>query len=119
MDGSLLYQGVTINLNLNNLAVYKLVINYRLFSDIPGQQFTVSLNSNTALTSLYSVLSSYTSVYTYSIQTTSSMNYQIYTSIYSTSSYYSPISSLTFNQVLLQNTLIFISVYSSLNLYTS
>ena len=34
MGGSFLYQGVTINLNLKNLAAYKLVINYKLFSDI-------------------------------------------------------------------------------------
>jgi hypothetical protein len=34
---SFLYQGVTISLNLDNLDAYKLVVNYRLFSDIPGQ----------------------------------------------------------------------------------
>ncbi len=34
VGGSFLYQGVTINLNLKNLAAYKLVINYKLFSDI-------------------------------------------------------------------------------------
>ena len=32
VGGSFLYQGVTIN--LKNLAAYKLVINYKLFSDI-------------------------------------------------------------------------------------
>ena len=117
--GSLLYQGVTISLNLNNLAAFQLVINYRLFSEIPGQQFTVSLNSNTTLTSLYSILNSNTSVYTSSTQTTSSLSYQICTSINTTSSYYSRISSLTFNKVLLQNTLTFTSVSSSLNLYIS
>ena len=34
---SFLYQGVTISLNLYNLGAYKLVVNYKLFSDIPGQ----------------------------------------------------------------------------------
>jgi hypothetical protein len=117
--GSLLYQGITISLNLNNLAAYKLVINYKLFSDIPGQQFTVSLNSNTKLTSLYSILNSNTSAFTSSTHTTSSLSYQLCTSSNTTSSYYSRISSLTFNQVLLQNKLTFTSVSSSLNLYIS
>ena len=115
----MLYQGITISLNLNNLAAYKLVINYRLFSDIPGQQFTVSLNSNTALTRLYSILNSNTSAFIFSTQTTSSLSYQLCTSSNTTSSYYSRISSLTFNQVLLQNKLTFTSVSSSLNLYLS
>ncbi len=117
--GSLLYQGSSISINLNSLASYKLVINYRLFSDIPNQLFTLSLNSNTTSTSLYSTLNNNNVTNTSYSQSTSTLSYQLCTLLNITASYYSQISTVTFTSVLLSNTLIFTSVSPTLNLYIS
>lgn len=115
MCSKLVYSGSTITLNLNNLGSYKLVVSFRLFTDIAGQQYNISLNSTTNTTSLNSTNNTYNS----STFTSSSLGYQICLNSNSSASYYAHISNTTFSSVKLQNTLKFTSVSSTLKLHIS
>lgn len=106
---SLLYLGTAISFNLNNIAAYKLVISYRLFTALPSQQYTISINSTSDNEPISSASSS-----TFS---SSTQAYQICSP--STTSYYSHIGTVTFTGLRLQNTISLNSVSSSLNLYVS
>lgn len=108
----LLYSGVTVTLRLDNLAAYKVVVSYRIFTDLPTQQYTISINSTSNSTSLSSSFTSNSS-FTYS---SSSLSYQLCQP--STTPYYSHISTTTLPSLRLQNTLTFSSSSSS-NLYIS
>ncbi len=115
MCSNLLYSGSTISLNLNNLASYKLVVSFRLFTEISGQQYNISLNSTTNTSSLNSTNNTYNS----SAFTSSSLGYQICMNSNNSASYYAHIYNTTFSSVKLQNTLKFTSVSSTLKLYIS
>lgn len=112
---NLVYSGSTISISLNNLASYKLVVSFRLFTDIPGQQYNISLNSSTNSSSLSSTNNTYNSL----TFTSSSLGYQICMNSNNSASYYAHIDNGTFSSVKLQNTLIFNSVSSTLKLHIS
>lgn len=110
----LMYQGSTISISLNNMAAYKLLISYRLLTDIAGQQFSVTLNTSTTSTSLLNPGTTSTSF----TQSSSSLSYQLCTQYSLNSSLFSASSSsLTFTTVQLSNTLVLSSSASSLSLY--
>lgn len=110
---SLLYSGTTINLQLSSLSAYKLVIQYRLFTDVVSQAYNVSLNSSTNSTSVLTTNSSYNTT----AQVSSALGYQLCSANNMTNLYYAHINSVTFTSVKLNNTLSFASVSSSLFLY--
>lgn len=110
MCSSLLYSGAALAFSLNNIAAYKLVINYRLFTDLPSQQYSISINSTSDSNSTQTASRSLNF-------SSSSQSYQICPP--STTSYYSHISSATFTGLKLRNSIAITSFSSSLLLYLS
>lgn len=108
MCGGLMLQGTTISVDLSGLAAYKLVVNCKIFTDIAGQQFSLTLNSFSTNNSSPSTLSF--------VQSSSSSAFQLCPS--SNSSLFSSVSSVTFSTVKLSNTLALASS-SSMQVYLS
>jgi hypothetical protein len=111
---SSLYSGSVISFEIKNLAAYKFVITYKVSTDLPGQQYNVSLNS-TSNSTMNTKMNVTNSNYNYYSQAGSSTGYKICNS---SKPYYVHIANLTFTGVKMSNMLSF-ATSSVLNIYFS